>query len=258
MTAAISPLFQPVGSHLIRLESCDSTNTRVMEDPAWLETDGLVVRARHQTAGRGRRGRAFVSTPGHQLLMTVVRHPRGPGGEGPAAALAAGLAAALALEDLGFAPELKWPNDVLLGGKKVCGILVERKTGAGGRPRLVIGMGMNVLGTIQDFPEHLRGLVTTLQEQGRAPEQGTPEMEQVFKALLARLGETLDHLEQGVSAILPAWVRRARLVNRQVTWLEDGVPQRGQVLGLDESGFPKVQVSDGTVKTLLSADLEWD
>ena len=246
---------KPLGHTLIRLEEVASTNTLVLERPDWLADHGLVVLARHQTAGRGRLGRTFASLPGRQLLFSVVVHPRLRTEEVPVCSLVAGLAVAEALEvRLGLRPRLKWPNDVLLGGRKVCGILVEMRADEAGRPRLVIGIGINCQGDPADFPSDLAGVVTTLERETGAP----VDSEGLLAEVLAALGRHLLRLEGGhKAAVLADWERRARLAGRRVRFATNQRTLEGVALGLTPEGFLRIATADGARHTHVSGDLEW-
>ena len=124
---------RPIGHHVVRLEEVESTNTLVLQNPDYLEHHGLVVLARHQTGGRGRMGRRWASLPGQQLQFTVVLHPILPPEDFSIFSLLGGVAVAQAVEErVGLSPRLKWPNDIMVDGGKVCGILLESRPGPAG------------------------------------------------------------------------------------------------------------------------------
>lgn len=148
--------------------------------------DGSVVVADEQTAGRGRAGRAWSSPPGLGLWVSIVRRP-GPGFQPGALPLRVGLAAARALDRF-LAParaELKWPNDLHAGGRKVGGILCEA-VWEGDRPAaVVVGLGLNVLHGATAFPEELRPLATSVAlAAGREPDRAAVA-DAILPALLA-------------------------------------------------------------------------
>lgn len=133
-----------VGRRVLVFDELDSTNTFVAARPD--APDGLVVVARNQTAGRGRFGRAWRSRPGAALLMSVALAPP-PDLRRPVILTAwAAVAVAAAVRELaGYAPRIKWPNDVLVREKKVCGILIEQGV------RTVVGIGLNLSQTPDEF-----------------------------------------------------------------------------------------------------------
>ena len=140
--------------HLFR--SIGSTNDVAAERAEAGAPDGTLVLAEHQSAGRGRRGRAWQAPPGDALLMSMVFRTGVAGPPGPAP-LRVGLAVAEALESVGARCAIKWPNDVLVGGRKIAGVLCEAGTGT-----IVAGVGVNVRQGPDDWPPELRGEATSL------------------------------------------------------------------------------------------------
>lgn len=164
--------------------SCPSTNT---EAAAWARAgapEGALVIAEHQTAGRGRLGRAWEDTPGQNLLFSVVLRPSLPPSRLGLVTLAGGVAVAEAVSEwtAPAEPRIKWPNDVLLNGRKCCGMLLESSVG-GVDAFVVLGIGLNVNRDV--FPDALTERATSLRlETGRLVPRA---------ALLARLLARLEH-----------------------------------------------------------------
>ena len=244
-----------IGHTVIRLEETGSTNTLIMETPAHLANHGLVVIARHQTAGRGRVGRKWASLSGRQLQFSVVLHPPLPREEIPVISLMAGVAVGASLRNgLGLRPLLKWPNDVFLGARKVCGILVEMKQVAGA-PRVVVGIGLNCLGTREEFPAELRGLVTTLSEEVGA----AVDMETVFQHLLAALERQYRRLlDSGKAELLKEWSAMADLPGRPLRYPTAEGMREGKALGLSPEGYLLVETATGETHVHASGELEWE
>lgn len=159
------------------VERCESTQ-RLLDDDAPI---GAVAATDEQTAGRGRLGRGWVAPPGSSVLASIALHPDVPTAKLPELSLVAGRACAQALAEVAeVEPEVKWPNDVLIGGRKVAGILAEAREG-----RVVLGIGINVLQTAGELPPRTQHPATSLLlETGRR----SPRAE-----LLAAV---LDHLER--------------------------------------------------------------
>ena len=191
---------------------------------------GTVVTAAEQTAGRGRQGRSWAAPPGRALtLSVVVRHLD------PLLSLRAGLAVA----DLaGAGARVKWPNDVLVEGRKVAGVLVE------GRPQerwAVIGIGVNVAVALEDLPGELRATAGTL---GRAPSELPSALADLLGALDARLG-------QPATEALADLRERDALLGRPVRW-RDG---EGTGAGIDDGGALLVRVAGGEVVALQAGEV---
>jgi BirA family transcriptional regulator, biotin operon repressor / biotin---[acetyl-CoA-carboxylase] ligase len=158
-------------------ERCESTQ-RLLADDA---PEGAVAAADEQTAGRGRLGRDWVAPPGSSVLASIALRPDVPTANLAELSLVAGRACAQALADVAeVLPEVKWPNDVLIGGRKVAGVLAEAREG-----RVVLGIGINVLQTEGELPQRARHPATSLLvETGRR----FPRAE--------ILAAVLDHLER--------------------------------------------------------------
>jgi BirA family biotin operon repressor/biotin-[acetyl-CoA-carboxylase] ligase len=206
----------PLGRPRLHLRRTTSTNERARELAARGAPHGTLVTAAEQTAGRGRQGRTWTAPPGRGLLCSVV--VRDPPRLLPLAAGAAVAAVAEAAAP-GRTVEMKWPNDVLLDGGKVAGILVE------GRPRegwAVVGIGVNVAVAESDFPPELAGRAATL---GLGPD----EIEPTLRALLA----SLEHWLAVDAETLLAEIRtRDALLGRPLRWA--GGEGRGD--GIDGDG----------------------
>lgn len=175
------------GRPYLHVERCESTQ-RLLADDA---PEGAVAATDEQTAGRGRLGREWVAPPGSSVLASIALQPAVPTDKLAELSLVAGRACALALaEVVQIVPEVKWPNDVLIGGRKVAGILAEAREG-----RVVLGIGINVLQTEDELPTHTQHPATSLllETNRRIP-----------RAEL--LAAVLDHLEREHDA----WVDRYR------------------------------------------------
>jgi len=209
-----------LGTPRLHLRVTDSTNNRARELAAAGAAHGTLVTASEQTAGRGRQGRGWAAPPGRALLCSMVI--RGPGA---LLSLAAGVAVA---EVVGPDALVKWPNDVLLAGRKVAGILVE------GRPQdgwAVVGVGVNVAVRHTDFPPELRDTAGTL---GLGPEA----IEPTLSRLLDELGRWLP---ASAEAVLEAIRRRDALRGQTVTWTGG----RGRAIGIDDRGRLLLDTDDG-------------
>lgn len=165
--------------------------------------EGTLVVADHQTAGRGRRGRAWADVPGRSLLCSVLLRPALPPERWPQLTLAAGCAVAEALEAAaGATPRLRWPNDVLLDGRKVAGILAEAFIGPS--PFLVLGIGINLAQHDEEWPPHLRGRAVSLAAAGHEVPR-----DRLLAALLRRLEAWYARLAaEGFAPVRAAWRRR--------------------------------------------------
>jgi BirA family biotin operon repressor/biotin-[acetyl-CoA-carboxylase] ligase len=247
-----------LGRTLVARATVGSTNDAAWDALAEGAPDGVVVVADAQTAGRGRDGRAWHTAPGRGLALSVLLHlgcDRRPVGTLP---LVAGLALAEALAGLGVATRLKWPNDLLAGGRKLSGILVEsRRAPHALRDSLpgdvaVVGVGVNVSQAAHDFPPEVRGLATSLALEGHALTR-----ERVAAAFLGRLEPLWDeHAEGGRERVLERWRARAALWGREVVVRTAAGALRGIARALDDDGGLVVEDAAGRVTTVLAGDVD--
>jgi BirA family biotin operon repressor/biotin-[acetyl-CoA-carboxylase] ligase len=189
----------------------DSTQRVAFDLAAAGAPDRTVVRAEVQTAGRGRRGRVWEAAPGTSLLASILVRPN-PRERGllPTLSLVTAVAVAEALErTAGVVARLKWPNDVLVGGRKVSGILLESR--AGSEPVVAIGIGVNLLQT--EFADELTGRATSvLLESGRAV-----TADAMLAAVLAAFDVWRRRLEtDGFEPIRASWRTRGDTLGRVV------------------------------------------
>jgi BirA family biotin operon repressor/biotin-[acetyl-CoA-carboxylase] ligase len=209
-----------LGSPLHRVASCESTQLLLGPD----EPEGAVAVADFQTAGRGRLGRAWSAPPGAALLCSVLLRP--PAGSRIAQlSLVGGLAAAQTVEDaLGRPAQLKWPNDVLVDGLKVAGVLAEARDGV-----VVVGIGLNVNQTAAELPADARLPAASL----RSLDGAERDREALLAVLLARLEAAYrSWLDGGLRPLHAELASRDVLAGRAVT--VDG--RSGRALGIDAEG----------------------
>jgi BirA family biotin operon repressor/biotin-[acetyl-CoA-carboxylase] ligase len=222
-----------LGYPRMHLRRTDSTNDRARELALRGAPHGTLVTAAEQSAGRGRQGRRWSAPAGSSLLMSIVLRQQ-PSAPLPLASLP--LLAAVALCDaVGPDARIKWPNDVLLDGRKLAGILVE------GRPQqgwAVLGIGVNVAVRIDDLPASLGPTAATL---GRDPDAIEPFLAELLAALEARL-------RQPTAEVLEAWRERDALRGREIAWSGG----RGHAASIDGEGRLVVDLADGS-RTALTA-----
>lgn len=153
-----------IGSDIIFYESTTSTNDRALEIGRNRDhPEGIVVIADSQTKGRGRLGKKWISPSGVNLYFSVILQPPFSQQESTILSLAAAASAVSAIRDYtGLNASIKWPNDVLINGKKTGGILIDYKSGHGKTDMLIIGMGINVNMTLDKLPDDIKPCSTSL------------------------------------------------------------------------------------------------
>ena len=197
--------------------------------------------AETQTRGRGRRGRIWHDAPGASLLVSVIVRSSLPPARLPTLSLAAGVAVAEALiASSGVPARLKWPNDVLVAGRKVAGILLERQGDV-----VIVGVGVNV--SQREFPGELASRATSIALEG-----GLCDREALLAAVLetvARWRKRLEH--DGFEPLRARWMELSAMVGQRVS--VDGVV--GTTLGLDAEGALLIETGTGSAR-ILAGDVE--
>ena len=249
------PPTEVVGRKLVCLSEVDSTNTRAKESAMAGEPEGLVVVADCQTAGRGRMGRSFQSPPGKGIYLTALLRPHLPPERLMCVTAMAGVSVCGAVEEVcGLSPGLKWPNDPVLNGRKLCGILTELSLEAetGSLQYLVVGIGINVLHTPEDFSPEVAAIATSV-----AAELGHPVSRPALAAaLIARLDRLRTALVSGdTEDYLAEYRRRCVNLGKRVRLLSPGGEARGEALDVDREFGLVVRRDDGTVTTVRSGEV---
>lgn len=227
---------------VIFLDECSSTNDEARK----LGVEGLnhesLVLTERQTAGRGRRGQAWACPPGESIACSFLVRPSEALALWPRLSLAAGLAVAEALDPFGISAEVKWPNDVWIHQKKVCGILLESDS-----TFAIIGIGLNV-NTI-DFPEDLAHPATSI-----ALEKGEQvSREEVLLSILDRLSVRTRQIGASFPELLSAWNTRCVLRDQKITLQTNGLLKNGVMVGVSPNGELLLKTETG-IERILHAD----
>lgn len=242
-----------IGRPLRVVEEISSTNDAVMAAGHAGEPEGLAVLADRQTSGRGRRGRSWASLPGVGIWTSILLRPPVSPLHAPLLTLMAGLATAEAIASVArVEPLLKWPNDLLLDGRKVVGILTEMTTTGQRIGHVAIGIGINVHQRREDFPESVRETATSIDlAAGCRVDRGE---------VAATLYDCLDRwyaavCGDGASMILQAARARTATLGKPVTVDTGEETWQGTALDLDEDGALLVVDARGAIQRVLAADV---
>jgi BirA family biotin operon repressor/biotin-[acetyl-CoA-carboxylase] ligase len=230
-----------LGIQRIDLEVCNSTNDEAARYARAGASHGTVVIADRQEAGRGREGRAWASPLGG-LYMSAVMRPPLPLADVPPMTLAIGIAVCDAARAFGAAAVLKWPNDVLVGDKKLAGILVETQSQGGKLDSVIVGVGVN----LEIVPSAVADRAIAL----------AVDRELFINELFVQLERWVDrYVACGVESIVPAWQARMAhgLSARAVI---DGTPLTGELAGIDPDGALLLRDDTGRMHRVRSGDVE--
>lgn len=227
-------------------EVVDSTNDIARE---WLRAGapcGAVVVADEQRRGRGRMGRAWHTPPGAALAVSVILHP--PAAALPRLSMLAAVAVCDLLESLGCAPVgIKWPNDVQIGGRKICGVLVEADWERDRLLGAVVGIGLNV--RVDFSGTELGGSAVSLADALDSP----PGRQDLLAGLVARVDEWYDRLQ--TPTLYTAWRARLTTLGQQVTISGAGEAVAGVAESVDEQGALLVREAGGALRRVVAGDI---
>ena len=230
----------------------DSTNDYATQLAMAGSPEGTVVLSEEQTAGRGRMGRSWHSEPLKGIYCSIILRPNLPPAKAPLLSLMTALAVHDAVARVAALPlDIRWPNDLILGGKKFCGILAEMSAEVGRIRHVVIGIGINVNHT--SFPAEIAPLATSLKmETGK-----TWSRIELTGQILKRLESLCRGMEKDHGAeIIHRWSQLSSYARgKKVKIVGDDVSFEGETVGLDENGFLKVKRLEGRIETVYSGSV---
>lgn len=234
-------------------DSIDSTNTALKALAAQGAPEGLVLAAGQQTRGRGRMGRSFYSPEGTGIYMSLLLRPTLPPAEATRITACAAVAVAETVEEMtGRRAQIKWVNDVLLDGKKVCGILTEASLDceSGLMNHVIVGIGVNALAPVGGFPEELRDIAGAV-----FPERTLPELRcQLAAGILDRLWAFCKALPERDP--YEQYRARSLVLGQNVDLLSPGKePVPARVLDLERDYALRVELADGSLRRVQSGEV---
>ena len=227
-----------------------STNTAAMEAAHAGAPEGSVFLADQQTAGKGRNGHGWHSEPGSAVMVSVILRPR----IATAQALWLSLMAGVAVHDaiarvIGLSCDLRWPNDLLVSGKKICGILTELSSDAEQLRHAVVGIGINV--NQVSFPPEIAPIATSLRQQTEKVWPRDELLVALLESLEAEYHRGLSEMQAGDPSLLDRIERISSYVRNKRVHVEEAGGYDGVTDGLDARGFLRVRTSAG-VRTVIS------
>ena len=245
----------PAEFRLVEMDSVDSTNTEAKRLACAGAADGTIVGAQRQTAGRGRRGRTWTSEPGNLYASFVLRPDCAPM---QAAQLT--FVAALAVRDLltiylnnSDSIACKWPNDVLVGGRKISGILLETSTlGSGVVDWLGLGIGVNLCHHPDIGDRHP---ATNLCAEGAGEVDASSALENLAIAFAKRRTEWL---QSGFASVREAWLKHAYGLGRTAHIKLENASHSGTFIGIDESGALRLEANGGAERQFASGEVTFE
>lgn len=244
---------EQIGKEIYTLPQASSTNEVAFRLALKGAEEGTAVLAELQTKGKGRMGRTWESPAGLNIYLSIILRPRMVPSKTPLITLMAAVACAEAIDEVaGLLPAIKWPNDLLLEGKKLGGILTEADMELDTINFVVVGIGINVNMTRLSFPPSIKDTATSLQEAlGR-------EISRIalIQAILRHMEQWYERLRQGRGAeITRRWKELSLVKGQQIEVTSLGEVVRGTALDIDEDGALLVQTDNTTIKKVVAGDV---
>ncbi|MDH5482447.1 MAG: biotin--[acetyl-CoA-carboxylase] ligase [Candidatus Bathyarchaeota archaeon] len=241
------------GRRIFFCREVGSTNDWAKELAELGAVEGTVTIAETQTCGRGRLGRQWISPKGG-LWISIILRPQLKPAEATKLVFAVGLATAEVLRELyGLEAETKWPNDVLVNGRKICGILTEMKTSGNCVNHVVMGIGINANFSVgKVFSEELRKAATSLEEEiGRKI-----KLERLFSFLIERIESVYDlYIKEGFAVILKKWKKHASFLGHAVEVVSETERLHGLARDVDLEGALILRLENGKIKRVFVGDV---
>ena len=228
----------------------DSTNLWIKRLAKEGASEGTLALAEFQSAGRGRLGRSWEVPEGTSVMMSILLRPKFEPQYAPTLTLVMGMAVAKAVKSLGFDVSIKWPNDVVVSHKKICGILTEMGVRDGKIDYAVIGVGINV--NIKEFPEEMADKATSLYlESGREFDRSQIPglVMEAFEEYYEKFAATCDlsGLKEEYESILANYNQPVRVLAKE--------PYEGVARGITDGGELLVEKTDGTIATVSAGEV---
>lgn len=275
--AQMDPAYEDIDWRVTLLDRVDSTSTRLKEMAAAGEPEGRVLLAETQTAGRGRLGRQWISRTGLGIWMSVLLRPEMAPDQVQSLTLAASVAVVRALQNWlleladqvpeeGLARQveclvgevgIKWPNDILWKGRKLCGILTELAAEPDRLSHVVIGIGLNVAQEASDFPPELQEAAASVVQWLQAHQvERMPDRNRLAGHLLHALSDVCRlHRSGRMPEILDAWRHVSVTLGKEIRIMDPAAPWSGTALDVGEDGRLRVRKDNGLEQWLLSGEI---
>jgi len=240
------------GKRILHFFKTDSTNRVALELGHAGEPEGLIVMAEEQTTGRGRAGRAWHSERGTGLYFTILLRPRLAPAQAPLLTILAGISAQAAIQaQTGLVPELKWPNDLVLDGKKIGGILTEMHAEPSAVRFLIVGVGINV--NQEKFPVELAPTATSLRAvSGRM----TYRLELLVRLLAQFESDYNRFLREGPGFVVERFRSASSFAEGRRVRVDTGIESYvGTTVGLSPEGLLLVERENGVLATVIAGDV---
>jgi BirA family biotin operon repressor/biotin-[acetyl-CoA-carboxylase] ligase len=240
-----------MGREIHYFKEVDSTNDVAKELAREGAPEGTMVIAERQSEGKARRGKQWLSPEGG-VWMSMILHPQVSPSQAPLLTLVTGVAVAQTIyNEFKIDVGIKWPNDILIGDKKVCGILTEANSDSGKLDYVVVGIGIDLNVDLDQFPPALREGATSLKNELNREIEGADLVQKILKDF----EELYEEFKQGkFPKILAEWRRMSKTIGRKVKVRKTGRVVYGEAVGINRDGVLILEQEDGTLRKVLSGE----
>ena len=239
-----------LGKNIEYYNRLDSTNTEAWELVEEDNNHGTIVITENQTNGKGQKNKTWGMVPGKSLVFSLILTKNYPIDHSGIICLSVSLALIESLNKRGLDAQLKWPNDLLIDGKKIGGILCETKIEKNDIKNMVIGVGVNVNESIAEHDESIQKNLTTMFEVSKHPHQ----RELIVAEFINSFELMLNKLSTEPNQIIEEWLDKCMHLNEKILFLQNEKILEGVFCGLDNNGFAKIEI-DNKVKSYNSINL---
>lgn len=246
---------QAFGIKLYTFEEVGSTNEVAYELARNGAPHGTIVIADSQTRGKGRLERRWISPPGVNLYISFVLRPNMLIADAPFITFTAAIALSETISSFGITPSIKWPNDILVGDKKVAGILTEAEPDNGKVSFVVLGAGVNINMTREMLTAELGDIAASA--TSLLAESGSSIDRSLFAVVFINQAEKWysEFVNLGKDHIIREWTHRCRMIGKRVEVRCDGKVLKGTAQGINPSGYLLVKTEDGSTEKVITGDI---
>lgn len=241
-----------IGRNIYNYDSIDSTN-REAKNIAQNVEKGTIILAEEQLKGKGRLGRRWTSTKGKGIWMSIILKPDISPSEAPKITQIAAAAVSSSIESIGIDNKIKWPNDIVVNGKKTCGILTEMSGEMNRINYIVIGIGVNVNLEKEDFPQELKDMATSLRIE---KEENINRIE-----LAAKILNKIEYLYEdfiytgSIENSINICKKNSALIDKRVKLINGNNIKEARALNIDDEGRLIVRYDDGNIEEIISGEI---
>ncbi len=244
---------QYVGREIYYFDSIDSTNIKAKDLAYNNEADGTVVIAEEQNQGRGRLGRNWSSPKKMGIWMSIILKPQIEPQDAVKVTQVAAAAVWKAIAQMGIKTQIKWPNDIVLNGKKICGILTEMSGELNRLNYLVVGIGINTNTNKEDFPEEIRNMATSIKAETSKEMERKKLLASVLNNFEALYDQLINH--SSIEEALIICKENSALIGKNVRLIIKGEVKEVEAMDINEDGELIVKDKEGNTSKVISGEV---